>query len=196
MSTEQKQVQKVVVEREGKPTSFSAEVSFGSNVIVNFVSNTLNVKGPKGTVSKDFSKVRVILSVENGKVKISSFGSKREDAAVTNTAKSVIRNMIVGVTQGFVYRMKVVYAHFPVTIKTRGKEVLIENFYGERSPRVAQIVGDSKVSTQGDDVVIQGISAEDVGQTAANIEQATTVRRKDQRVFLDGVYTYEKKIGW
>ena len=88
--------------------------------------------------------------------------------------------------------MKVVFAHFPITVKVKGKEVHVENFYGERSPRVAQIVGDCKASVQGDDVIIQGINVEDVGHTAANLEQATKVRRKDQRVFLDGLYVYEK----
>ena len=68
----------------------------------------------------------------------------------------------------------------------------MENFYGERSPRIAQIIGDTKAEVQGEDIILQGVSIQDVGQTAANLEQATTVRRKDQRVFLDGVYVYER----
>jgi large subunit ribosomal protein L6 len=53
-------------------------------------------------------------------------------------------------------------------------------------------VGDTKVQVQGEDLIVSGVSIRDVGQTAANLEQATTVRRKDQRVFLDGVYVYER----
>jgi large subunit ribosomal protein L6 len=100
--------------------------------------------------------------------------------------------MFTGVTKGYTYKLKVVSAHFPISIKVKGNEVFIENFYGEKSPRVAKIVGSCKVSVVGDDVIVQGVSKEDVGQTAANIESATTVRRKDQRVFLDGVYVYER----
>jgi large subunit ribosomal protein L6 len=73
--------------------------------------------------------------------------------------------------------------------------VLIENFTGERSSRKARIMGDVKVLTKGDDVIVQGINLEDVSQTAANIERATKVKRKDPRVFLDGIYVYERLEG-
>jgi large subunit ribosomal protein L6 len=36
---------------------------------------------------------------------------------------------------------------------------------------------------------------EDVSQTAANVEQATKVKRKDPRIFLDGLYVYEQTEG-
>jgi len=39
------------------------------------------------------------------------------------------------------------------------------------------------------------MNLEDVGQTAANIEQGTKVKRKDPRVFLDGIYVYERLKG-
>jgi len=75
--------------------------------------------------------------------------------------------------------------------------VSVENFMGERSARVSQILGDCKVTVEGDDIIIKGVSLEDVGQTAANLEQITKIKRKDQRIFLDGVYVYEKlKGGW
>ena len=46
-----------------------------------------------------------------------------------------------------------------------------------------------------EDVTVEGINLEDVSQTAANIEQATKVKNKDPRVFLDGLYVYERKEG-
>jgi large subunit ribosomal protein L6 len=72
---------------------------------------------------------------------------------------------------------------------------LIENFTGERSPRKAKIAGDVQIKVQSEDVIVQGINLEDVSQTAANIEQATKVKKKDPRVFLDGIYVYEKSEG-
>jgi large subunit ribosomal protein L6 len=104
--------------------------------------------------------------------------------------------MVTGVTEGYLYKMKVVFAHFPVTVKVKGNTVVVENFMGERSARVTKIVGDCKVTIDGDDIIIKGVSLEDVGQTSANLEQATKIKRKDQRIFLDGVYVYEKKKGW
>ena len=44
-------------------------------------------------------------------------------------------------------------------------------------------------------MIAQGVSREDVGQTAANIELATKIKRKDQRIFLDGLYIYHKEEG-
>ncbi|MCX8188897.1 MAG: 50S ribosomal protein L6 [Nitrososphaeria archaeon] len=162
------------------------------NLSVKFENNTLYVKGPLGQLSKDFSKIKVNISVNSNKIKLSSYSDKRRDIAVLGTAASIIKNMFYGVTKGYTYKLKVVSAHFPVTIKVKGNEVHIENFYGEKYPRIAKIVGSCQVSVEGDDVIVKGVSKEDVGQTAANIERATIVKRKDQRVFLDGVYLYER----
>ena len=155
----------------------------------------LSVKGKLGEARKDFDKVSVNVGVEGNKVVISPFSKKKKDNVIINTAVSHVNNMVTGVTKGYTYRLKVVYAHFPISVKTKGNEIHVENFVGERSPRVAKIVGDCKVSIEGDDVVVKGVSVEDVGQTAANVELATKIRRKDQRIFLDGVYTYHKEHG-
>ena len=75
-------------------------------------------------------------------------------------------------------------------------KVNIENYFGERSPRTSQIVGETtKVSVVGDDLIVQGPSLEDVSQTAANIELSANMKGKDHRVFLDGVYVYSKEVG-
>jgi large subunit ribosomal protein L6 len=44
-------------------------------------------------------------------------------------------------------------------------------------------------------IFIQGINLEQVSQTAANIEQSTKIKDKDQRVFLDGIYVFERTEG-
>jgi large subunit ribosomal protein L6 len=115
---------------------------------------------------------------------------------VTNTARSLISGMVKGVEKGYTYKLKIIFAHFPISVKVKGKELRAENFFGERSPRISQIIGDAtKVSVVGEDVVVQGPSLEDVSQTAANIELSTKTKGKDQRVFLDGLYVYSKEEG-
>ena len=156
---------------------------------------TLSVKGKLGEARKSFDKINVNLGVEGNRVTVSPFSAKKKDNVIINTVTSIINNMVTGVTKGFTYKVKVVYAHFPITVKTKGRQVLVENFVGERSPRVSDIVGDTKVTVEGDDVIVKGVSLEDVGQTAANIELATKIRRKDQRIFLDGLYIYHKEEG-
>ena len=177
-----------------KKQPLTEEVKLPDGVKANLEGHILHIKGPLGTVSKDFSKIPVNLRVEDGKVVISVLSSRKKHKAVLGTARAVISNMVVGVTKGFTYKLKIVYAHFPVTVRVKDKTVYIENFYGERYPRTAEIVGDCKVQVQGDDVIVTGINKEHVGQTAANIEQATKVKRKDQRAFLDGIYIYEKVV--
>ena len=156
----------------------------------------LSVKGPLGTVKKNFNRIHVNIGIDSGKVQITSVSAKKKYVVSSNTVSSLVRNMVTGVTEGYLYKMKVVFAHFPVTVKVKGNTVVVENFMGERSARVTKIVGDCKVTIDGDDIIIKGVSLEDVGQTSANLEQATKIKRKDQRIFLDGVYVYEKKKGW
>ena len=170
------------------------EVKLPDGVEGNLEGYVLQIKGPLGTVTKDFSKIPVNLKVEDNKVIISVLSTRRRNKAVLGTARSIVSNMVMGVTKGFTYKLKIVYAHFPITVKVKDKTVYIENFYGERSPRIAKIVGDCKVQVQGEDVIVTGINKEHVGATAANIEQATKIKRKDQRVFLDGIYIYEKVV--
>jgi large subunit ribosomal protein L6 len=100
--------------------------------------------------------------------------------------------MLYGVTEGWEYKMEVYYAHFPMQVNVQGDEVVIENFLGEKSPRHAKIRGDTDVQIDGEELVLTGPNKEDVGQTAADIEQLTRVKDKDTRVFQDGVYITQK----
>jgi large subunit ribosomal protein L6 len=174
----------------------TAEVEAPASVIIKKEGNLIQVKGTLGTVKKDFTKLPATVTVEGNKVTIKPYGTRKRDLAVTNTARSIITGMIKGVEKGYTYKLKIIFAHFPISVKVRGKEVHVENFFGERSARVSRIIGDAtKVSIVGEDVVIQGPSLEDVSQTAANIEQSTKIKGKDQRVFLDGLYIYSKEEG-
>ena len=121
--------------------------------------------------------------------------TKKRDYAILHTARSIIRNICEGLIVGYTIKMKVVYAHFPITVKVEGKKILIENFQGERAPRSTHIVGNTKVVPKGEDVILTGEVWTDITQTAANIELKTKVKNKDHRVFLDGIYAFEKKKG-
>jgi large subunit ribosomal protein L6 len=101
--------------------------------------------------------------------------------------------MIKGVIDGFTYKMKIVFIHFPMTIRIQGNTVYIENFIGENKPRTAKILPRVSVRVEDDDVILEGPDIEAVGQTAANIQQACQIRNKDLRKFLDGIYVYSKE---
>ena len=172
-------------------------VDIPEGVKVEITNRKVKVTGPKGTLEEDLSHLPCVLEVENERVHVKSSWPRKAEIAMVGTAAARIRNMIKGTKAGFTYKMKVVYAHFPVTLKVIDKErkLMIENFTGEKTPRIVHIVGDSKVKASGDEIVIQGINIEDVSQTAANIEQSTKIKDKDQRVFLDGIYVFERKEG-
>jgi len=155
----------------------------------------VSVKGEKGALARNFSDAPVTVQFEGKEIRVQANWPRKREAALVGTVCSHIQNMITGVTKGYMYKLKVVFSHFPISVKVKENMVSIENFTGERSPRWARIMGDVKVSVKEDDVIVQGVNLEDVSQTAANIERATKVKSKDPRVFLDGIFVYEKKEG-
>ena len=155
----------------------------------------LSVKGSLGTSEKDFRLIMVNLKLQDDKVILTAFSSRKKSLAILGTGFSLVKNMIFGVQHGYTYKLKTAYAHFPITVSADQEKVKIDNFYGERSPRFANILGSTKVSVDGDTLTVSGISLEDVSQTAANVEQVTKIKRKDQRIFLDGIYIFEKERG-
>lgn len=174
---------------------FETVIEVPEGAKVELKKNMLEVQGPLGKTYKNFKKIPVNIEVGESKVTLKAQGTRKRDYAILNTARSIIKNLCEGVIEGYTIKMKVIYAHFPITVKTKDKLVMIENFQGERSARTAKIVGNTKVNPKGEDVIITGPVLTDVTQTAANIQQHTKVKNKDHRVFLDGIYLYEKNKG-
>ena len=153
----------------------------------------ITIKGSKGELSRKFNYSGISIKQEDNNVVLEVNFPKKKDKAMLGTIKSHITNMMTGLTDGFTYNMKIVYAHFPMTVKASGDKVTIENFLGERYPRTAKIVGSAKVQIKGDEVVVTGVNKEDVGQTMANLEQATKIKGRDPRVFQDGIYLVSRE---
>ncbi len=165
------------------------------NVKVQVEGRVVTVEGEKGTLTRNFSHAPISIQLVGNEVRIQANWPRKKEAALVGTVRSHIQNMITGVTKGFTCKMKIVFSHFPISVKVQGKKVLIENFIGERSARTAKIMGDVKVTPKGDDVIVQGINIEEVSQTAANIQDATKIKSKDPRKFLDGIYIQERQEG-
>ena len=82
--------------------------------------------------------------------------------------------MVTGVTDGFEYELKILYSHFPMTASVNGSTFVVNNYFGERVPRTADILANVKVEIKDKTkVLVSGIDKELVGQTAANIERCT-----------------------
>ena len=173
-----------------------AEIPIPETMKAEVREDTIIVRGRLGTLKKNIRKLPVVVDIHDNKIIIRPRGTRKRDLAITNTAKSIITNLLTGLEKGFTYKLKIVSAHFPLSVKVRGDKVYVENYFGERAPRVSQIRGEeTKVAVVGDDVIVQGPSLEDVSQTSANIELSTRMKGKDNRVFLDGLYIYSKEKG-
>merc|ERR1712206_76551 len=94
-------------------------------------------------------------------------------------------------TKGYKYKMRAVYAHFPINCAI----FEVRNFLGEKFVRKVRMHDGVKCENskeQKDELILTGNSVEAVSQSAALIQQSTTVKNKDIRKFLDGVYVSEK----
>lgn len=168
------------------------KVAIPKGVTVTVNGSIVEVKGPKGKLSRDFYNPKTKVKLVGDHLVISCEMPRVKDKAMIGTFASHLTNMIEGVTVGFEYHMKIVFSHFPMKTAVKGDRFIIENFLGERSPRQAKILGDTKIVVKGNDVVLTGTDVEAVGQTAANIEYATKIWGYDPRVFQDGIYITEK----
>lgn len=128
-------------------------------------------------------------------VKVDIWFATRKQLACVRTICSHIENMITGVTRGFLYKMRFVYSHFPINVTLSGDVVEIRNFLGEKRVRKVKLLPGVKfvrTSDVKDQIELSGIDIAMVSLTAAQIQQATNVRKKDLRKFLDGIYVSEK----
>lgn len=164
----------------------------------------VKVTGPRGTLYRDFKHIAMDLQKvgaedEEGNMKdfvrLDLWFASRKQLACVRTVCSHIENMFVGVTRGFIYKMRFVYSHFPINVTLTGKNVEIRNFLGEKRVRkVALLEGVEYVRTANvkDQIELTGNDITNVSLTAAKIQQATNIRHKDLRKFLDGIYVSEK----
>ncbi|WP_339103282.1 50S ribosomal protein L6 [Haloterrigena salinisoli] len=168
------------------------ELETPDNVTVEIDHLDVTVEGPEGSVTRRLWYPDVSVDVEGDSVVIESESEDAKTNATVGTFESHLTNAFHGVTEGWEYKMEVFYSHFPMQVRVEGDEVVIENFLGEKAARRTTIHGDTEVDVDDEVVVLSGPNKEDVGQTAADIEQLTRVSGKDTRIFQDGVYITEK----
>jgi large subunit ribosomal protein L6 len=173
-------------------SEFKEQINIPDNVNVSCENSLVTVKGEKGELSRIFLHPKISIKINGNKIEIQGKNIRRREKALIGTFIAHIKNMIRGTTEGFEYKMKTVFSHFPIKTSVEGNEFIIQNFLGERSARRAKILEGVTVEVKGDDVTVQGIDKEKVGQTVANIERATKVKKRDIRVFQDGVYRISK----
>jgi len=158
----------------------------------------VTVKGPRGTLTKSFKHLAVdIYMTDKTTIKVEKWFGKKKQIAAVRSVCSHIKNMFKGLTLGYQYKMRAVYAHFPINcaITEGGSLIEVRNFLGEKFIRKVRMHPGVTVENskgQKDELILQGNSIDAVSQSAALIQQSTTVKNKDIRKFLDGLYVSEK----
>ncbi|MDO8633822.1 MAG: 50S ribosomal protein L6 [archaeon] len=152
----------------------------------------LRVKSGGKENAKKFNSREMTVKVEGKEIVVTPKRNRKKPHSMVNAFIAHVKNLFIGLKDGFEYRLEIVYSHFPMTVAIKGKNVEITNVAGSKKMRVARILGDTIVQVKGKEVIVKGSSKEDTGQTAANIEKVTRVKGKDTRVFQDGIYIVEK----
>ncbi len=150
------------------------------------------VKGPKGELKRDFNYPGIFITVEGKEIKIIAKKATKREKKLIYTYKAHLNNMLKGVQEPWIYKLKICASHFPMNVSVSGKEFIVKNFLGEKVPRKLLIKEGVTIKVDGKDVVVESIDKEMVGNTASEIELLTVVRGRDLRVFQDGIYITEK----
>jgi len=159
----------------------------------------LRVSGPRGVLTRDFKHLNLDfqLQEEGRKLKVDAWFGTRKTTAAIRTAISHVNNLITGVTKGYRYKMRFVYAHFPINASIGGDKDTIEirNFLGEKKVRkVGMLPGVTVTRSEKvkDELILDGNDIELVSRSCALINQKCHVKKKDIRKFLDGIYVSDK----
>lgn len=161
-------------------------------VEIKIENSIINVKGAKGEVSRALKDPKIKIELKENKVVLSSKNATKREKTMIGTFKSHINNLIKGVMDGVVYKLKICSGHFPMTVGVENNSLVVKNLFGERVPRVLQIREGASVKIEEEIITVEGIDKELVGQTAANIEKLCKITNRDRRIYQDGIYITEK----
>jgi large subunit ribosomal protein L6 len=168
------------------------KIKIPGDVKVHLGSHDLILEKSGKKTDVEFNPVYVSAKFENGEIELTPKSKKKTIKAVVNSTEKHIINALKGFEKDYVYKLSVVYSHFPITVKVEGHEVVISNFLGEKKPRKTRILPGCKVEVKGKEIIVKGHDKYAAGQTAGNIEKATRVVGRDFRIFDDGCYIVEK----
>jgi len=135
---------------------------------------------------------KITMVKEGDNIIIKADNATKKEKRLVKTIKSHIKNMIKGLKEPWVYKLEVCFSHFPISVAIANKQLVIKNFFGERSPRYVKLLDGVDVEIKGNIIEVRSHDKELAGRQAALIEQATRITDKDRRIFQDGIWIIEK----
>merc|ERR1712087_254244 len=174
------------------------EVPIPEGVTVRIKRRQMWVEGPRGKLYRSFRHAMVSMrKTKRNTVLIEKRFDKKKRCAVVNALGGHVQNLFTGVTKGFRYKMKLVYAHFPInaTVLNNQKTLQVLNYIGQKAKRRIDVYKGVKIEEPAgtkDELWIEGNDLDAVSGSASRIWQSCRVTNKDIRKFLDGIYVYAK----
>lgn len=173
-----KQTTAKVIETVELPEGLTAEISHGS----------IKIRGSGKENVRTFKSSDCTVKLNGKKIEIFCTSTRRKALSEAGALASHVRNLVRGLQNEYVYKLEIVFSHFPLNVAVKGTNVEISNLGGAKHAVKAKILEGTKVEVKGKDITVKGINKEAVGQTAANMEAVTRIKGKDIRVFHDGIY--------
>ncbi len=170
----------------------SEKIEIPENTELVIEGNILTIKGANGENKKKFDLKNLHINKEHNSLIVSCKKATKKEKKKINTLRAHLKNMIEGVSKKFEYQLKICFSHFPITVEVKNDELIIKNFLGERENRRLKIPKGADIDAGKEIITISSVNKEIAGQTAADIERATKVRKKDKRIFQDGIFIINK----
>ena len=152
----------------------------------------VTVTGPRGKLERSFKHVQLDMRmVSPQKLRVDLWFGTRKQVATIRTICSHVENMVIGVTRGFLYKMRFVYSHFPINVSLAGRTVEIRNFLGDKKVRRIPLLDGveyTRTADVKDQIELTGNDVGAVSLTASQIRQSCNITKKDLRKFLDGIF--------
>lgn len=180
------------METKKKLNHYEIGIDLKDGLSANYENEELVIKNEKSEISKKLFFKDVKILTQDKKILIKTEKFSKRNKKIIFTYKAHVNNMIKGLTEGFIYELRVVYSKFPIMVEAKNNEFIVKNLLGEKKNRSLKIYEDVKVDIKGKDIFVSGIDKERVGQMSANIEQLCRITHFDRRVIQDGIYITKK----
>ena len=139
-------------------------VPIPDGVGISFKAHKVDVKGPKGSLSRVMHD-DVDLQVADGSIRVTVSGNSKKTTALQGLSRTLVANMIQGVTQGFERVLEIVGVGYRVELKAN----VLTFALGYSHPVVFKLPAGIDASVEKTKVVLSGIDKELLGATAAKI---------------------------
>ncbi|MCT2007216.1 50S ribosomal protein L6 [Micrococcus lylae] len=146
-------------------------ITVPSGVDVTIDGARVTVKGPKGQLEHTLPSP-ITATLEDGQVTVARPDDERESRSLHGLSRTLINNMILGVTEGFSKQLEVIGTGYRVLAKGQDLEFAL----GYSHPVPVKCPEGISFAVEGNKVTVSGIDKQKVGETAANIRK---LRRPD-----------------